>query len=92
MEHYKIAYFKIHTTNKLEIGLLPADENIKITNNTEGIMSVPPSIKVMTFNSGDPWPFRVPKLSFYSWDSAKMHGSTQNLLMSISESFEYWFS
>jgi hypothetical protein len=88
---YKVLYFKVHEHGKLEVGLIPTDEkdihlkedNFRDRKNT--ILTVPPSVKVMTFKAGDPWPFLVPKLSYYSWDSVTKFGTVDQIRTAICE-------
>lgn len=83
---YKILYFKIHQREpaELEIGIAPEEDNVTIdpdssSKRNDAIIRVPPSVRVMKFKAGDPWPLSVPNLKFYSWDLAKQFGSVKNI-------------
>ena len=83
---YKILYFKIHQRDpmELEIGILPEEDNATVdldysSNRNDAIIKVPPSVRVLKFKAGDPWPLSVPNLKFYSWDLAQQFGSVANI-------------
>ena len=92
---YKIIYFKLHQKDpvELEIGIVPEDDSAEISEDYSRssrakdnvILKVPNSVKVMKFKAGDPWPFDIPKVAFYSWEIATQFGSVAAIKNSIME-------